>query len=121
MKNVSPTEFEQIHLDLPESSGIPNDKEVDSSELPEFHSSDDDFSTPPPKRSKNQPKTKSDPPVNNLEMSDEIQRLSDGQSELKSDIRKVWSVLCFSLTFKFIYTQTAVSFCFCFCFVFLGP
>ncbi|OIT35866.1 PREDICTED: uncharacterized protein LOC109242805 [Nicotiana attenuata] len=89
LKNVSPTEFEQIHLDLPESSGIPNDKEVDSSELPEFHPSDDDFSTPPPKRSKNRPKTKSDPPVNNLEMSDEIQRLSDGQSELKSDIQKV--------------------------------
>lgn len=89
-KNVSPTEFEQFHLDLPESSGNPNDNEVASRDLPEVHPSDDDFSSPPPKKSKNQPKTKSDPQVNNLERSAELKRLSDEQLELKSDIREVF-------------------------------
>lgn len=88
-KNVSPTEFEQLHLDLPESSGNLNDKEVASRDLPEAHPSDDDFSTPP-KKSKTQPKTKSDPQVNNLERIAELKRLSDEQSELKSNIREVF-------------------------------
>ncbi|MCD9561398.1 hypothetical protein HAX54_020501 [Datura stramonium] len=87
-KNVSPTEFEQCHLDLPESSGNPNDNEVASRDLPKFIPSDDDLSTPPPKKSKNQPKTRSDPPVTNLERSG-VKRLSDEQLELKSDIREV--------------------------------
>ncbi|KAH0784943.1 hypothetical protein KY290_004541 [Solanum tuberosum] len=88
-KNVSPTEFEQLHLDLPESSGNPNDKEVAYRDLPEVHPRDDDFSSPP-KRSKTQPKTKLDSPVNNLERSAELKRLSDEQSELKSNIREVF-------------------------------
>lgn len=97
-KNISPTEFEQLHLDLPESSGNPNDNEVAYRDLPEVHPSDDDFSSPPI-TSKTQPKTKSDPPVNNLERSAELKRLSDEQSELKSNIREVWAVadLCICL------------------------
>ncbi|XP_060218654.1 uncharacterized protein LOC132645599 isoform X2 [Lycium barbarum] len=96
-KNVSPTEFEQFHLDLPESSGNPND-EVASRDLLAIQASEDDFSIPPseddfstpPRKNKNQPKTQSDPPVNNLERIAELKRLSDEQSELKSDIREVF-------------------------------
>ncbi|KAM3378711.1 hypothetical protein P3S68_011124 [Capsicum galapagoense] len=88
-KNISPTEFEQVHLDLPESSGNPNDTEVASRDLPEVYPSDDDFSTPP-KKSKNLRKTTLGPPMNNLERSAELKRLSDEQSELKSNIREIF-------------------------------
>ncbi|KAK4371910.1 hypothetical protein RND71_007294 [Anisodus tanguticus] len=100
-KNVFPTEFEQFHLDLPESSGNPNDKEVTFRDL-EVHPSDDDLSTP--KKSKNQSKTQSDPPMNNLERSAELKRLSDEQSELKSDIREVFKAT------KLLKEQMMVSF-----------
>lgn len=75
-------------MDLPESSGNPNDTEVASRDLPEVYPSDDDFSTPP-KKSKNLRKTTFGPPMNNLERSAELKLLSDEQSELKSNIREV--------------------------------
>lgn len=89
LRNISPTEFEQTTLNLPESFENERDNEVASGDGAEVHLSDDDFSGSPPQTSRKQPKTKPDHPLNNDDWSIELKRLSDGQSELKSEIQMV--------------------------------
>ncbi|CAN4111627.1 unnamed protein product [Withania somnifera] len=86
-KNISSTEFEQCHLNLPESFGNPNDKEGTSGDVPE-----------------NRLKTKTDPPGNNLERSADLKRLSEEQLELRSNIREVFKAT------KLLKEQMMVSF-----------
>ncbi|KAG5582742.1 hypothetical protein H5410_053369 [Solanum commersonii] len=48
---------------------------------------DDDFTTPPPVSSKTSRKPKSVPPMNNMNLIDEIRCISDGQKELREDFQ----------------------------------
>lgn len=87
LRNISPTEFEKTTLGLPESIENERVNEVASGDVAEVHVSDEDFSNPPPQASRKQRKTKPNPPLNNVDWRIELKRLSDGQSELKSEIQ----------------------------------
>lgn len=87
LRNISPTEFEKATLDLPESIDDERVNEVASRDIAEVHIAQD-FSSPPPRASRKQLKTKRNPALNNDDdWSTELKRLSDGQSELKSEIQ----------------------------------
>ncbi|KAM3267599.1 hypothetical protein P3S67_032228 [Capsicum chacoense] len=97
LRNISPTEFEKATLDLPESIDDERVNEVASRDIAEVHMAEvhmaevhiaQDFSSPPPRASRKQLKTKRNPALNNDDdWSTELKRLSDGQSELKSEIQ----------------------------------
>ncbi|KAM3376475.1 hypothetical protein P3S68_015190 [Capsicum galapagoense] len=92
LRNISPTEFEKATLDLPESIDDERVNEVASRDIAEVHMAEvhiaQDFSSPPPRASRKQLKTKRNPALNNDDdWSTELKRLSDGQSELKCEIQ----------------------------------
>ncbi|XP_059297853.1 uncharacterized protein LOC132050561 isoform X10 [Lycium ferocissimum] len=87
LRNISPTEFEKTTLGLPESVEIERVNEVASGDGAEVHISDEDVISALPLASWKLPKTKPDPPLKNVNWRTEFKRLSDGQSELKSEIQ----------------------------------
>lgn len=87
LMNISPTEFEKTTLGLPESIENERVNEMASGDVAEVHLIDVEISSnPPPQASRKQPKTKPNL-LNNDDWSTELKRLSDGQSELKSEIQ----------------------------------
>lgn len=87
LMNISPTEFEKTTLGLPESIENERVNEMASGDVAEVHLIDVEISSnPPPQASRKQPKTKPNI-LNNDDWSTELKRLSDGQSELKSEIQ----------------------------------
>ncbi|KAH0680080.1 hypothetical protein KY284_021165 [Solanum tuberosum] len=87
VRNISATLFEKSAMNLNDLVGDvvvnyeSNGAEVASQLV------DDDFTTPPPVSSKVSRKPKSVPPMNNMNLIDEIRRISDGQKELREDFQ----------------------------------
>ncbi|KAJ8552999.1 hypothetical protein K7X08_020392 [Anisodus acutangulus] len=86
LRNISPTEFEQTTLGLPESFENERVNEEAYGDGAEVQLSDEDLSTALPLATW-KPKTKPDPPLSNVDWRTEFKRLSDGQSELKCEIQ----------------------------------
>ncbi|KAG5595529.1 hypothetical protein H5410_036761 [Solanum commersonii] len=87
VRNISATPFEKFVMNLNDLVGdvVVNDEsngaEVGSQLV------DDDFTTPPPVSSKTSRKPTFVPPMNNMNLIDEIRRIFDGQKELREDFQ----------------------------------
>ncbi|KAG5604093.1 hypothetical protein H5410_025585 [Solanum commersonii] len=87
VRNISATLFEKSAMNLNDLVGdvVVNDESNGAEVASQLV--DDDFTTPPPVSSKTSRKPKFVPPMNNMNLIDEIQRISDGQKELREDFQ----------------------------------
>ncbi|KAH0769827.1 hypothetical protein KY290_013808 [Solanum tuberosum] len=87
VRNISATLFEKSAMNLNDLVGnvVVNDESNGAEVASQLV--DDDFTTPPPVSSKTSRKPKSVPPMNNMNLIDEIRRISDGQKELREDFQ----------------------------------
>ncbi|WMV45437.1 hypothetical protein MTR67_038822 [Solanum verrucosum] len=89
VRNISATLFEKSAMNLNDLVGdvVVNDESNGAEVASQLV--DDDFTTPPLVSSKASRKPKSVPPMNNMNLIDEIRRISDGQKELREDFQVV--------------------------------
>ncbi|WMV27223.1 hypothetical protein MTR67_020608 [Solanum verrucosum] len=87
VRNISATLFEKSAMNLNDLVGdvVVNDESNGAEVASQLV--DDDFTTPPPVSSKASRKPKFVPPMNNMNLIDEIRRISDGQKELREDFQ----------------------------------
>ncbi|WMV37293.1 hypothetical protein MTR67_030678 [Solanum verrucosum] len=87
VRNISATLFEKSAMNLNDLVGdvVVNDESNGAEVASQLV--DDDFTTPPPVSSKASRKPKSVPPMNNMNLIDEIRRIFDGQKELREDFQ----------------------------------